>query len=127
MATVSGLRRRRRNMLSSADRAPDPGDDPRTIASAISTAELERAVEALRGMGYEHRLHILILLRTGSATPKTLSESIGAHPTAVAHHLRQLADAALVRRRRDGRHIYYSLSDEAVGRLVDEVLRYVRG
>ena len=88
--------------------------------------DLERAVEALRGMAYEHRLHILVLLRTGEASQSMLAESVAAHPTAIAHHLRQLVDAGLVHRRRNGRQVFYSLPNEAIGRLVDEVLRYVR-
>ena len=97
-----------------------------TTEPAISATELERAVEALRGMGYEHRLHILILLRRGEATPSTLALSVPAHTTAIAHHLRHLAAAGLVRRRRDGRQAFYSLPNEATAHLVDEVLRYAR-
>ncbi len=91
----------------------------------ITGAALARAVEVLQGMAYEHRLHILLLLRAGEATPTTLAEAIPAHSTAVAHHLRHLVAAGLVRRRRDGRRVVYSLPGEAAGRLIDEVLRYV--
>lgn len=91
----------------------------------MESADLERAVRALSGMAYEHRLHVLVLLRGGEATPSMLDEQIPAHPTALAHHLRHLVDAGLVRRRRSGRQVYYGLRDEATGRLVDEVLRYL--
>ena len=97
-----------------------------TAEPVIETAALERAVLALRGMAYEHRLHILVLLRAaGEATPSALAEAVPAHATAVAHHLRHLVDAGLVRRRRHGRQVYYSLPGEATGRLIDEVLHYV--
>lgn len=88
---------------------------------------LTRAVATLRGMAYEHRLQILILLRTAEATPSMLAEHIPAHVTAVSHHLRYLVDAGLVRRRRRGRQVYYELADAAIGRLIDEVLNYVGG
>ncbi|GAA2656837.1 ArsR/SmtB family transcription factor [Paractinoplanes durhamensis] len=92
----------------------------------ISLTELERAVEALRGMAYEHRLHILILLRAGEASPSTLAATMNVHSTAVAHHLRHLVDARLIRRRRHGRQVFYSLPNDAIGALVDDVLRYIR-
>jgi DNA-binding transcriptional ArsR family regulator len=92
--------------------------------TGISRAALAKAVGALQGMAYEHRLHILILLRAGEATPTELAESVPAHSTAVSHHLRHLIHAGLVRRRREGRQVFYSLPDEATGRLVDDVLRY---
>jgi DNA-binding transcriptional ArsR family regulator len=85
---------------------------------------LERAVIVLRGMAYEHRLHILVLLRAGEQTPGELAEAIAADPTAVAHHLRFLKDAQLVQRQRRGRHVFYSLRGEATRRLVGEVLKY---
>ncbi len=85
---------------------------------------LERAVIVLRGMAYEHRLHILILLQSGEQTPAELAGAIAADPTAVAHHLRFLKDARLVQRQRRGRNVYYSLRGEATRRLVGEVLTY---
>ena len=95
-----------------------------TTEPAIGEIMLERAVQALRGMAYEHRLHILVVLRAGEATPSTLGAVVPAHATAIAHHLRHLVDAGLVRRRRRGRQVFYAVPDEATGRLIDEVLRY---
>ncbi|BCJ50393.1 hypothetical protein Asp14428_18680 [Actinoplanes sp. NBRC 14428] len=92
--------------------------------TASSHPELERAVIVLRGMAYGHRLHILVLLRSGELTPAELADAVPADPTALAHHLRFLKDAGLVRRQRRGRHVFYALHDEATGRLVNEVLRY---
>jgi DNA-binding transcriptional ArsR family regulator len=97
-----------------------------TADPVITVTELERAVQALRGMAYEHRLHILVLLCAGEATPSVLTDALAANMTAVAHHLRQLIDAGLVRRRREGRQVFYSLPNEATGRLIENVLRYVR-
>ena len=98
-----------------------------TADPEISEAQLERATATLRAMAYEHRLHILVLLRAGEATPSELARDVPAHVTAVSHHLRYLIDAGLIRRRRRGRQVYYELPDEATVRLVDEVLRYVVG
>jgi DNA-binding transcriptional ArsR family regulator len=88
---------------------------------------LERAVTVLRGMAYEHRLHILVLLQSGERTPAELAGAIPADPTAVAHHLRFLKDAQLIQRQRRGRNVFYSLRGEATRRLVVEVLHYAAG
>ncbi|ASW54339.1 metalloregulator ArsR/SmtB family transcription factor [Plantactinospora sp. KBS50] len=87
-------------------------------------AALERAVVVLRGMAYEHRLHILVLLLDGEQTPASLAEAIAAEPTAIAHHLRYLRAARLIRRRRSGRQAIYTLYSEATRGLIAEVLRY---
>jgi len=84
---------------------------------------LGNAVTLLRGMAYEHRLHILMVLREGEQTPASLAEAIPAEPTAIAHHLRFLRDSRLIRRRRSGRQSYYALRSDEIGRLVTEVLR----
>ncbi|AEV81167.1 ArsR family transcriptional regulator [Actinoplanes sp. SE50] len=97
-----------------------------TARPAVSETALHRAAAAMRGMAYEHRLHILVILRDGEATPTQLAAALAVHTTVVAHHLRHLADARLVRRRRRGQRVLYSLPDEATNRLVAEVLRYAR-
>ena len=84
---------------------------------------LEKAVMLLRGMAYEHRLHILIVLQQGEQTPAALAVQIPAEPTAIAHHLRFLRDSRLIRRRRSGRQSYYALHSDAISRLITEVLR----
>ena len=93
-------------------------------APAVDPAELDRAVEALRALAYQHRLHILVVLRAGESTPAALGEVISAHPTVISHHLRNLADAGLIRRDRRGRHVYYSLRGESTGKLIDDVMTF---
>ena len=95
-----------------------------TVEPAVSAAAIERAVEALRAMAYGHRLHILVVLRSGEATPSALAEATEAHATVVSHHLRHLIDAGLVRRRRHSRQVFYSLSSQQTGELLDQILRY---
>ena len=86
--------------------------------------ELERAVQVLRAMAYEHRLHPLLLLRGGEQTPGALAEAVRLEPTLVAHHLRYLREARLITRRRDDRYVYYALAGDAARRLVEEVLHF---
>lgn len=85
---------------------------------------VERAVIVLRAMAYEHRLHILMLLRSGERSPAELAAFIEADTTAIAHHLRFLKDAQLIQRQRRGRNVFYSLRGETTRRLIAEVLQY---
>lgn len=95
--------------------------------AAVDQVRLRRAVEVLRGMAYEHRLHILVLLGRAPSTPADLAATLNVHSTVVSHHMRDLVHAGLVRRRRLGRYVYYRLADESVGELVDEVLAFAAG
>lgn len=49
----------------------------------------------------------------------------GASQSLVSHQLKILKDAKLVQARRDGRQIFYSLSDEHVQELIEVVLEHV--
>jgi ArsR family transcriptional regulator len=98
-----------------------------TTDPAIEPSDLDRAVLVLRGMAYQHRLHILLVLRSGEATPADLGAIVPAHPTAISHHLRHLTDAGLILRRRRGQRVYYSLPSESTGRLIDGILAFVTG
>ncbi|MFG1918480.1 metalloregulator ArsR/SmtB family transcription factor [Micromonospora sp. NPDC048898] len=87
---------------------------------------LDRAVVVLRAMAYEHRIRILVLLQDGEQTPASLAAALSADSTIVARHLRYLKDARLIRRKRRGREVTYTLQGEATRRLVTEVLHHAR-
>jgi DNA-binding transcriptional ArsR family regulator len=89
-------------------------------------ATLERAAQALRAMGYEHRLHLLVLLQDGEQTPGALAEAVDLESTLVAHHLRCLRDARLIRRQRRGRNVFYTIDGDATRQLVQDVIRFAR-
>ena len=51
--------------------------------------------------------------------------AVGASQSLVSHQLKILKDADLVQARRDGRQVFYSLSDIHVQRLIEVVLEHV--
>ena len=55
-----------------------------------------------------------------------LAAVVGASPSAVSHHLRQLRQMRLVRHRRDGKLTYYTLDDDHVAKLFELGLVHVR-
>ena len=67
-------------------------------------------VKALAALAQETRLRIfrlLIVASPGGLTPGHLSEQLGAAPTALSFHLKELSHAGLVDAERDGRHLIY--------------------
>ncbi|MDG9675940.1 metalloregulator ArsR/SmtB family transcription factor [Micromonospora sp. DH14] len=87
---------------------------------------LDRAVVVLRAMAYEHRIRILVLLQDGEQTPASLAEAMSADSTLIARHLRYLKEARLIRRKRRGREVTYTLQGEATRRLITEVLHHAQ-
>ena len=68
------------------------------------------------------RLKILYALGAGELCVFDLSVSTGASVSSVSHHLAALKRVRLVKGRRDGRIIYYSLDDNHV----KSILKYAR-
>ena len=65
------------------------------------------------------RLRIVLLLQSeGELCVCDLSATTGASVSSVSHHLAALRRARLVKNRRDGRVIYYSLDDDHVRGIV---------
>ena len=46
--------------------------------------------------------------------------------SAVSHQLRNLKAARLIKSRKDGKNVYYSLDDEHVLHVIDQVLEHIR-
>jgi len=68
------------------------------------------------------RLKILYALGAGDLCVFDLSVSTGASVSSVSHHLAALKRVRLVKGRRDGRIIYYSLDDDHI----KSIIKYAR-
>ncbi|MBN2587107.1 MAG: helix-turn-helix transcriptional regulator [Candidatus Fermentibacteraceae bacterium] len=88
--------------------------------------ELGMLAELFHQMADPTRLGLLISLMDGEKCVCDLSEGSSVSVSAVSHQLRSLRTARLVRSRREGRHIFYSLDDDHVGSLVSVGLEHVR-
>jgi DNA-binding transcriptional ArsR family regulator len=93
---------------------------------AISDRDLERLSLTYRVLGDPNRLKIVMVLRNIEMCVCDLAAFTGLSESAVSHQLRRLKDLALVKSRRDGQIIYYSLDDEHVTGLLEVGLEHVR-
>jgi DNA-binding transcriptional ArsR family regulator len=94
--------------------------------NAISDREVERISLIYKVLGDSNRLKIVMALRKVEMCVCDLAAFTGLSESAVSHQLRRLKDLALVKKRRAGQIIYYSLDDECVAGLLDVGLNHVR-
>lgn len=87
--------------------------------SAVALAEMFKALSD------PTRLRIVSLLVETELCVCDLAAALGMEQSAVSHQLRTLRDMHLVRRRRDGRRIFYALDDEHVADLFRRGLEHV--
>jgi DNA-binding transcriptional ArsR family regulator len=94
--------------------------------NSIDPAALEGLTEIFRVLGDPTRLRILDALSRGELCVGDLATQLGVTESAVSHQLRLLRSARIVRARRDGRMIFYSLDDTHVLTLFEQGLRHVQ-
>lgn len=78
----------------------------------------ERAAAIFRALGDPQRLRLLIMLEARSCCVSELAESLAEPLPAVSQRLRVLKSERIVTSERDGKHVYYSLADGHISRLV---------
>ena len=94
--------------------------------SSLSERELDRLALTYRVMGDPTRLKIVLALSGGEMCVCDLAAYIGLSESAISHQLRRLKDQALIKNRREGQVLYYSLDDEHVADLLDIGLEHIR-
>lgn len=77
------------------------------------------ATALLKALAHEGRLMILCFLATGEKSVSELEQLLQSRQAAVSQQLTRLRLEGLVDFRREGKAIYYSLSDERASRLLD--------
>jgi DNA-binding transcriptional ArsR family regulator len=97
---------------------PAEHDAPHRPLDADEADELTETLKALASPG---RLRLLTDLLAGPRTVEQLAAAAALSVSATSHHLRLLRSLRLVKARRDGRHVYYTLHDHHLGDLLAAV------
>jgi len=82
---------------------------------------IEVIAERFRVIGEPMRIRLLDALRDGEATVGELTERLGASQQNVSKHLGVLHQAGIVRREKQGTSVRYSIADESVFDLCEQV------
>ncbi len=75
---------------------------------------LDRVAAVARALGQGHRLALLVLLAQGERSVEALSQAANLSLANASQHLQHLRRAGLVTTRREGKQVFYRLSDDAV-------------
>lgn len=107
-----------------ADRIP--ANRLEQVRSALSEAAALELAETFRLLTDPGRLRLIAaLLETDELCVCDLAEATGLSQTACSHNLRLLRAQRLVRYRKQGRKVYYTLDDDHIRVLLDVALQHV--
>ena len=84
------------------------------MAKVPEEKDLYILTEFFKMLGNPTRIHILLLLMEQDGCVSSLAEQLGMTQSAVSHQLNLLKMGKLVKRRRDGKMIFYTLVDDHV-------------
>ncbi len=117
----------------------DPQEVPRCEESLIHPGTVERVRRALppdevlydlaelfKIFGDSTRVKILYALLEGELCVCDLASLMEVTQSAVSHQLRVLKASKLVKFRREGKTVYYSLADEHVIRILSQGMEHIR-
>ncbi|MCP1224698.1 helix-turn-helix transcriptional regulator [Sebaldella sp. S0638] len=86
---------------------------------------LEKLAEFFKVFGDRTRLNILKLLLEQELNVTEISEKLDMNSSAISHQLRVLRAANLVKTRKDGKEVFYMLSDDHVKKIYEVGLEHV--
>ena len=119
----------RRPLAEAPDDEPPHLDVRGTAARRLSLLK-PRAVEALaetfRVLGDPTRVRMLDALARGELCVRDIASLVGISDSAVSHQLRLLRGMRLVRPRRAGRMVYYSVDDQHILELLKQAMTHVQ-
>ena len=89
-----------------------------TKANMPSEEILEKTAEVFKVFGDKTRIRILSALSEGEKCVCCICEILGMSQSAVSHQLSVLKSARLIKSRREGKQMYYSLDDAHIGAIL---------
>jgi len=82
--------------------------------------------ELFRSFSDTSRVRILYVITEQEMNTSGLAEMIGVTESAVSHHMRGLRQMRIVRARRDGKEVYYSVVDPHIIELFRQGVRHIQ-
>lgn len=89
------------------------------------TEELDTLAEFFKIFGDLTRLRIMLVLSGAEVCVQDLAKALEMTQSAISHQLRVLKQNRLVKSRRDGKSVFYSLADEHVRTIIAQGLNHI--
>lgn len=91
----------------------------------ISEDNIYNLAELFKVFGDSTRIRILLLLQEKEASVNEIANELNMNQSAISHQLKNLKHSKLIKNRREGQTIYYSLDDDHVYKIIEMGLAHV--
>lgn len=89
-------------------------------------SEIERVSQIFKVLSDVTRLKIVLSLEEGELNVTSIAETVEMEQSAVSHQLKLLRENNVVKSRREGKTILYSLDDHHVLDILEQTFRHIR-
>jgi len=96
------------------------------IPSILDEDTATHVAELFRAFSDTSRVRILSIIVEQELNTSALAELIGVTESAISHHLRGLRQMKIVRARRNGKEVFYSVVDPHIIELFHQGVRHVQ-
>ena len=93
----------------------------------LNIEDLERLSEIYKLFGSVPRLRILLQLNEGESVVGELSKAAGLGQSATSHQLKDLKQGRIIKSRKEGINVYYSLDDDHIVKMLENGLEHIIG
>ncbi len=95
------------------------------VMKQVDDSTLVRLADLYKVFGDSTRIRILYILSKQEMCVQDIADTLSMTQSAISHQLRVLKQSFLVKNRRDGKTIYYSLDDDHVATIMVQGLEHV--
>lgn len=88
--------------------------------------QIEKSTRIFKALGDETRIRIIETIFNESKNVSAIALSLQMTHSAISHQLKLLKDCDIVRCRRQGKEIYYYVSDEHIKTVVESVFTHTK-
>ncbi|MEM7179687.1 MAG: metalloregulator ArsR/SmtB family transcription factor [Spirochaetota bacterium] len=113
------------NSVNQSNCSPEEHQVDTQEVAKYNALSYERAAGLFRALGDESRLKLLQYIAHKEACVTEIAQYSGEGLSTVSQRLKLLRFEGLVKRRREGKHLYYSLTDSHIYNLMQNALEHV--
>ncbi len=91
----------------------------------ISPKKLERMVALVKAVAHPMRLQIVNILMSGEQSVGNLVKMLRAQPSLTSQQLKILKYVGIVKPRRKGNVVFYSMGNDSVRKIMEEIIKEI--
>jgi len=96
------------------------------LSKEVTVENITDVAELFKVFGDSTRIRILLALKNGELCVMDISEKLEMSISGVSHQLAILRRADLVRNRKEGKTVYYSIADDHVHTMLAQGLEHIK-